>query len=118
MLLYVDNLPYHIPDSSISDTVHMSFSTLRVKKTAQEQIHALERTIKELEKDHATEKRELQSEAEQKLSAAQKDAALETLNAVAAKEREMNGQLLQLERENAKLQAKIELLEARLQQQP
>jgi BMFP domain-containing protein YqiC len=30
----------------------------------------------------------------------------------------MNGQLLQLERENAKLQAKIELLEARLQQQP
>ena len=80
--------------------------------------HALERTIKELEKDHATEKRELQSEAEQKLSAAQKDAALETLNAVAAKEREMNGQLLQLERENAKLQAKIELLEARLQQQP
>ena len=54
------------------------------KKTAQEQIHALERTIKELEKDHATEKRELQSEAEQKLSAAQKDAALETLNAVAA----------------------------------
>lgn len=88
------------------------------KKTAQEQIHALERTIKELEKDHATEKRELQSEAEQKLSAAQKDAALETLNAVAAKEREMNGQLLQLERENAKLQAKIELLEARLQQQP
>ena len=88
------------------------------EKTAQEQIHALERTIKELEKDHATEKRELQSEAEQKLSAAQKDAALETLNAVAAKEREMNGQLLQLERENAKLQAKIELLEARLQQQP
>ena len=82
------------------------------EKTAQEQIHALERTIKELEK------RELQSEAEQKLSAAQKDAALETLNAVAAKEREMNGQLLQLERENAKLQAKIELLEARLQQQP
>ena len=48
----------------------------------------------------------LQSEAEQKLSAAQKDAALETLNAVAAKEREMNGQLLQLERENAKLQGK------------
>lgn len=67
---------------------------------------------------HCWKKRELQSEAEQKLSAAQKDAALETLNAVAAKEREMNGQLLQLERENAKLQAKIELLEARLQQQP
>ena len=43
---------------------------------------------------------------------------LHLLNAVAAKEREMNGQLLQLERENAKLQAKIELLEARLQQQP
>ena len=30
----------------------------------------------------------------------------------------MNAQLLQLERENAKLQVKIELLEARLQQQP
>lgn len=48
------------------------YDGLYESKTAQEQIHALERTIKELEKDHATEKRELQSEAEQKLSAAQK----------------------------------------------
>ena len=36
------------------------------------------------------------------------------VNAVTEKEREMNAKILQVERENAKLQAKIELLEARL----
>lgn len=39
---------------------------------------------------------------------------IEVVNAVTEKEREMNAKILQVERENAKLQAKIELLEARL----
>lgn len=52
---------------------------------------------------------------ERKLSDAQKDAALELVNAVAEKERESNAKLLQLERENAKLLATIELLKGKLQ---
>lgn len=53
---------------------------------------------------------------EQKLNAAAKDAELEVINAVSKKEKEMNTAILQLERENAKLQAKIEMLEGRLQE--
>ena len=76
----------------------------------------LERKISEQEKDYAIEKRELQTEMEQKLNAAAKDAELEVINAVSKKEKEMNTAILQLERENAKLQAKIEMLEGRLQE--
>ncbi len=52
---------------------------------------------------------------ERKLSDARKDAELEVVNKVAEKERELNVKMLQLERENAKLQAKIEILEEKLQ---
>lgn len=88
----------------------------RAEKEAQENIRMLERKISEQEKDYAIEKRELQTEMEQKLNAAAKDAELEVINAVSKKEKEMNTAILQLERENAKLQAKIEMLEGRLQE--
>ena len=88
----------------------------RAEKEAQENIRMLERKISEQDKDYAIEKRELQTEMEQKLNAAAKDAELEVINAVSKKEKEMNTAILQLERENAKLQAKIEMLEGRLQE--
>lgn len=51
---------------------------------------------------------------ERKVSDAKKDAALSLAQAVAEKEHEMMGQIREADKENARLQAKIEVLEARL----
>lgn len=80
-------------------------------KAAQE---AASRELASLKKDHATEIRELNTEMERKISDAQKDAALAQAQAVAEKEREMNGLLREADKENARLQVKLEALQARI----
>lgn len=87
---------------------------VRAEQEAKEQIRTLKAEIDTQKREYKTEKKELQTEMERRVSDAKKDAALEVVNAVTEKEREMNAKILQVERENAKLQAKIELLEARL----
>ena len=59
--------------------------------------------------------RELQTQVERITSDAQKDTALAVANAVAEKEREFATQLRTADKENAKLQARIEILEEQLQ---
>lgn len=56
----------------------------------------------------------LQAQMERKISEAEKDAALSTANAVNEKEREMTSLLRAADKENARLQARIELLEERI----
>lgn len=75
---------------------------------------AADRELKSVKKDHETEIRELNAEMERKVSDAQKDAALAQAQAVAEKEREMNGLLREADKENAKLQAKLETLQAKI----
>lgn len=58
--------------------------------------------------------RELQTQVERITSDAQKDTALAVANAVAEKEREFVTQLRTADKENAKLQARIEILEEQL----
>ena len=90
---------------------------VRAEQEAKEQIRTLKAEIDTQKREYKTEKKELQPEMERRISDAKKDAALEVVNAVTEKEREMNAKILQVERENAKLQAKIELLEARLEKE-
>lgn len=59
--------------------------------------------------------RELQTRVERITSDAQKDTALAVANAVAEKEREFATQLRAADKENARLQARIEILEEQLQ---
>ena len=59
--------------------------------------------------------RELQTQVERITSDAQKDTALAVANAVAEKEREFATQLRAADKENARLQARIEILEEQLQ---
>ena len=59
--------------------------------------------------------RELQTQVERITSDAQKDTALAVANAVAEKEREFATQLRTADKENARLQARIEILEEQLQ---
>ena len=58
--------------------------------------------------------RELQTQVERITSDAQKDTALAVANAVAEKEREFATQLRAADKENARLQARIEILEEQL----
>ncbi len=73
-----------------------------------------DREINDLNKDHETLIKELKNDLERKVSEIQKDADLALEKAVSKKEREMMGQIRAAEKENAKLQAKIEILEARI----
>ena len=73
-----------------------------------------DRVLAELKKDHETEIRELKADMERKISDTQKDAALTQEKAVAEKEREMNVLLREADKENAKLQVKLEALQARI----
>lgn len=75
---------------------------------------ASKRALAAAEKDHSAAIRELQAQMERKISDAEKDAALAVANAVAAKEREMTAQLRDADKENARLQARVELLEEQL----
>ena len=59
--------------------------------------------------------RELQTQVERITSDAQKDTALAVANAVAEKERELSAQLRAADKENARLQARVEILEEQLQ---
>ena len=59
--------------------------------------------------------RELQTQVERITSDAQKDTALAVANAMAEKEREFATQLRAADKENARLQARIEILEEQLQ---
>ena len=71
---------------------------------AREKIKELYRDIEAGRADH-----------ERKISDAEKDAALAMANAVAEKEREFATQLRAADKENARLQARIEILEEQLQ---
>lgn len=73
-----------------------------------------DRELKAVQKDHEIEIRELKTEMERKVSDVQKDAALAQVQAVADKEREMNGLLREADMENAKLQAKLEALQSKI----
>lgn len=95
---------------------------MQKEAAAQEQIRELHRTMEAskadheralaaAEKDHSAAIRELQAQMERKISDAEKDAALAMANAVAEKEREFATQLRTADKENAKLQARIEILE-------
>lgn len=75
-----------------------------------------DKEIEALSKDHETAIRELKNEMERKVSDEKKDAALSLTQAVADKERELTGQIRDLEKENAKLLTKIELLEERIKE--
>lgn len=66
--------------------------------------------IADMERDFATEKKEILAKMERKISDVQKDAALETANAVATKEKEFLQQIKELEIEKAKLEVRIEQL--------
>lgn len=73
-----------------------------------------DRVISELKKDHETEIRELKADMERQISDTQKDAALAQEKAVSDKEREMNALLREADKENAKLQVRLEALQARI----
>ena len=80
------------------------YDALRQKEAeAQETIKELRRALADAEKDQ-----------ERRISDAEKDAALAVANAVAAKEREITGLLREAEKENARLQARVEILEEQL----
>lgn len=80
------------------------YDALRQKEAeAQETIKELRRALADAEKDQ-----------ERRISDAEKDAALAVANAVAAKEREITGLLREAEKENARLQAHVEILKEQL----
>lgn len=80
------------------------YDTLLQKEAeAQETIKELRRALADAEKDQ-----------ERRISDAEKDAALAVANAVAAKEREITGLLREAEKETARLQARVEILEEQL----
>lgn len=89
----------------------------KAEKDAQDRVKELEHKLADLQKDHAVEVRELKSDMERKISDAEKDAKLAIAEAVASKERELRNQyeqkLREADKENAKLQLKIEQLESR-----
>ena len=81
-----------------------------LKTTAESAIREIER----LKEEHKREVSEIKKDMERKVSDTKKDAALELANAVAAKEKEMQTQIREIDRENAKLQARIEALGGKL----
>lgn len=75
-----------------------------------------DKEIEAINKDHETAIRELKSEMERKISDTQKDADLSLEKAVSQKEREMTSQIRDLEKDNSKLQTRIEILEERIKE--
>lgn len=80
---------------------------------AQEQIKDLNRTMDTVKKDHDVVVRELTAKMERQISDAEKDTALAVAKAVADKERELTALLHEAEKEIARLQARIEVMETR-----
>lgn len=93
---------------TISDNQAAAERNLKAEKEAGS------RALADAEKDHQTAMRELRAEMERKISDTQKDDALASAKAVADKEREMNEQLRAADKENARLQAQIEILRAQI----
>lgn len=91
-----------------SDALKAAARELQVEKDA------AARALADAAKDHEVALRELQAQMERKISDAEKDAALAAANATAEKEREMTALLREADKENARLQARIELLEERI----
>lgn len=106
-------------ESESNDQIKDLLRTLETEKNnyerqLQAEKDAAERALVDAGKDHDAAIRELQAQMDWKISEAKKDAALETATAVAEKEREMTALLRSADKENAKLQARIELLEERI----
>lgn len=70
----------------------------------------MNRTIAENQKTAEYEKASLQAEMDRKLSEQEKDAALNLERAISSKEKEKAEAVLELQRQNAALQAKIDIL--------
>lgn len=87
-------------------------SLMKKNSDAQDQIKDLQRTMDSLKKDHDVVVRELNAKLERQISDAEKDAALAVAKAVANKERELTALLRESEKEIARLQARIEIMEA------
>lgn len=106
-------------ESESNDQIKDLLRTLETEKNnyerqLQAEKDAAERVLVDAGKDRDAAIRELQAQMDWKISEAKKDAALETATAVAEKEREMTALLRSADKENAKLQARIELLEERI----
>ena len=106
-------------ESESNDQIKDLLRTLETEKNnyerqLQAEKDAAERALVDAGKDRDAAIRELQAQMDWKISEAKKDAALETATAVAEKEREMTVLLRSADKENAKLQARIELLEERI----
>ncbi len=102
-------------DRKINELNNTHSNTIRELTTSKDkEIETLNGTIETLKKDHATEIKELNSLMERKISDANKDSALALEKAVSDKERELNVKNVALEKENAKLEAKLEILEERI----
>lgn len=106
-------------ESESNDQIKDLLRTLETEKNnyerqLQAEKDAAERALVDAGKDRDAAIRELQAQMDWKISEAKKDAALETATAVAEKEREMTALLRSADKENAKLQARIELLEERI----
>ena len=84
-------------------------------RALQTEKEASARALADAKKDRDAEIRELQAQMDRKASEAEKDAALATATALTEKEREMTTLLRAADKENARLQARIELLEERIQ---
>lgn len=106
-------------ESESNDQIKDLLRTLETEKNnyerqLQAEKDAAERALVDAGKDRDAAIRELQAQMDWKISEAKKDAALATATAVAEKEREMTALLRSADKENAKLQARIELLEERI----
>lgn len=106
-------------ESESKDQINDLLRTLETEKTNYErrllaEKDAAGRALADAGKDRDVAIRELQAQMERKISEAEKDAALATATAVAEKEREMTALLRAADKENARLQARIELLEERI----
>ena len=73
-----------------------------------------ERTLSDKDKDHDAEIRELRAKTDKQISDAEKDAALAAATAAAEKERECMDRIRAVDKENARLLARIEFLEERI----
>lgn len=88
-----------------------NYDTLRSElEEAQKKISELNRTIAENQKTAEYEKTVLKAEMDRKLSEQEKDAALNLERAMSSKEKEKSEVILELQKQNAVLQAKIEML--------
>ena len=86
-----------------------------LRRELEEKLKDSERTLTESRKDAERALTECQKEADAALMAAKAEAELDTERAVAAKEREMNEKIREVDRENVRLTAKLEQLQAELE---